>query len=410
MKGVTKSSIGKSLYTSLALACVMFSGYVGPGFSAGTQTVQYYLTRGWIGVFIGPVIVSVLTFVSTYINFEFCRRYRPANFIVSSNIQWRSPALRRVLAVFKDVMFILSTFVGMAAMNSTICGILEYLYQIPTIVTTVVFVVLSVFLAIYGMKVLNATGTFLTVAIIAVLFYVGITGFQTAWPLTQQWMASRATPQDFGFAPLVGYYTMITLVGSTLTSANPIVTSASECIQYKWQSALSALVHALLSFVGTVIFTVLFAGLMPEVASQTLPTLYAMCGLLGTNALVINLFAVLAICCVLSTAVTYMYGISERWAPLFHQKLPQLSQFVWKFLIALFFALVSILGNKIGLIAIVQYGYTGLGVLSLPVLIMPGYFLYPYRIAGDKKRGWLDEDGCWNQERPATEKEYAYGP
>ena len=148
MKGVTKSSIGKALYQSLALACVMFSGYVGPGFSAGTQTVQYYLTRGWIGVFIGPIIVSILTFISTYINFEFSRRYRPQNFIVSSNISWRSPVLRRALAIFKDVMFILSTFVGMAAMNSTICGILEYLYQIPTMVTTIVFVVLSVILAV----------------------------------------------------------------------------------------------------------------------------------------------------------------------------------------------------------------------------------------------------------------------
>ena len=307
-------------------------------------------------------------------------------------------------------MFILSTFVGMAAMNSTICGILEYLYQIPTMVTTIVFVVLSVILAVYGMKVLNATGTFLTVAIIAVMFYIGFSGFHTAWPLTQQWMATKATPQDFGFAPLVGYYTMITLVGSTLTSANPIVTSASECLEYKWQSVLASLVHSILTFVATVIFTVLFAGLMPEVAEQTLPTLYAMCGLLGTSPLIITLFAVLAIACVLSTAVTYMYGISERWAPVINAKVPAVSKFAWKVIIAVFFAVVSILGNKIGLIAIVQYGYTGLGVLSLPVLILPGYFLYPYRIINDRKRGWLDADGCWNQEKPATEKEYAYGP
>ncbi|MDO4488156.1 MAG: hypothetical protein Q4B67_03615 [Eubacteriales bacterium] len=388
----------------------MFSGYVGPGFSAGTQTVQYYLTRGWIGVFIGPIIVSILTYISTYINFEMSRRYRPANFIVASNIQWRSPLLRKILAIFKDVMFILSTFVGMAAMNSTICGILAYLYQIPTWVTTLVFVVLSVFLAIYGMKVLNATGTFLTVAIIVVLFYTGFSGFKTAWPLTQQWMATKATPQDFGFAPIVGYYTMITLVGSTLTSCNPIVTSATECLEYKWQSVLASLVHALLSFIGTVIFTVLFAGLMPEVAEQTLPTLYAMCGLLGTNPLIINLFAILAIACVLSTAVTYMYGISERWAPVFNKMVPALSKFWWKFVIALFFALVSIIGNKIGLIAIVQYGYTGLGALSLPVLILPAYFMYPYRLKEDKKRGWLDEDGCWNQEKSAEDAEYSYGP
>lgn len=42
MKGVSKSSVGKCLYISIALGCVMFSGYVGPGYSAGTQTVQYF--------------------------------------------------------------------------------------------------------------------------------------------------------------------------------------------------------------------------------------------------------------------------------------------------------------------------------------------------------------------------------
>ena len=188
------------------------------------------------------------------------------------------------------------------------------------------------------------------------MFYIGFSGFHTAWPLTQQWMATKATPQDFGFAPLVGYYTMITLVGSTLTSANPIVTSASECLEYKWQAVLASLVHSILTFVATVIFTVLFAGLMPEVAEQTLPTLYAMCGLLGTSPLIITLFAVLAIACVLSTAVTYMYGISERWAPVINAKVPAVSKFAWKVIIAVFFAVVSILGNKIGLIAIVQYG------------------------------------------------------
>lgn len=141
MKGVSKSSVGKCLYISIALGCVMFSGYVGPGYSAGTQTVQYFLTRGWIGVFIGPAIVAVLNFLSTYIGFETCRRYRPNSFIERVQIQWRTSFMRKFVSIFTDVLFIGSTFVGMAAMNSTICSILEYLYQIPTQITTCVFVV-----------------------------------------------------------------------------------------------------------------------------------------------------------------------------------------------------------------------------------------------------------------------------
>lgn len=318
--------------------------------------------------------------------------------------------MRKFVSIFTDVLFIGSTFVGMAAMNSTICSILEYLYQIPTQITTCVFVVASVLLAVYGMKVLNATGTFLTVAILVVLFYVGFSGFHAAWPLTQQWMAQKLTFADFGFNPVYGFYSMITIVGSCLTAANPIVPSATESIEHKWQSLLASLVHAVISFIGTVIFTVLFAALMPEVASQALPTLYAMTGLLGTSPIVIHMFAVLAIACVLSTAVTYMYGISERWAPVFAKRTPKISKFVWKVIIAVFFALVSIVGNQIGLITLVTMGYTVLGVLSFPVAILPGYFLYPYRLVQDKKRGWINEEGVWCAPGKPTDSEYVYLP
>ena len=410
MKAVSNRSAGAAAVNAAALGCVMFGGYAGPGFAAGTQTVQYFLTRGKIGVFIGPLIVAVLTFIAAYINFEISRRWRPDSYIANSNILWRSKTLRRILAILRDLVFLFAVIVGMAAMNSMLCGILRELYGVPAILTTVLFVVLAVLLSVRGRKMLTAAGTVLTVAIIAVLLYVGIPGIAKALPQAREWMAQGLTFADFGFSPVTGFYSMIALTATCLAAANPIVPAASESIGSRGESLIGAAVHAVLSFAATVIFTVIFAGLMPEAASQDLPTLSAMKGLLGTSPVITHIFALLMIACVLSTAVAYMYGISERWALVLHKVSPKHSLSWWKFVLALIFALISMAGSRIGLVKLMQYGFTYISMISFPIFVLPMYFLYPYRVKGDKRRGWLNEKGEWKEDGDPQEKQYAYGP
>ena len=75
----TKKSGFASMLASASLGAVMFSSYVGPGFASGTQTVQYFLTKGWIGVFLGLIVCGALALIVNLMTFEFNRVYRPLN-------------------------------------------------------------------------------------------------------------------------------------------------------------------------------------------------------------------------------------------------------------------------------------------------------------------------------------------
>ncbi len=66
-----------------SICAVMYSAYVGPGFASGTQTVSYFLNKGWIGVFIDPLVAGLLNFIFNLLLFETniiytCKTYRRA--------------------------------------------------------------------------------------------------------------------------------------------------------------------------------------------------------------------------------------------------------------------------------------------------------------------------------------------
>jgi uncharacterized membrane protein YkvI len=373
--------------------------------------VQYFLTRGWIGVFIGPIIVGVLVYFSTYITFDASRRYRPASFRVLRQIYWRSPIMRRVMADYSDVIYLLACLVATATMNAVLGNILYSLFGISKIITSVFYIVASIILAVYGMKILNLAGSIMTAAILFVIFYVAFLGLGKAWPLASAWMAQGLTPANFGFGAIRGYYSMIVIVGSMCIGGTAMVPTVTEAFEHHWQCVVSALIHTVLSIVSTIIFTILFAGLMPDVASQQLPTMYAMRVLIGASPFLTFLFGMLAVGCVLSTGVAMNYGLAERWAPQFAKMWPKLTYFQWKFILLSAVALFALVGQKVGVITLISYGYTYLGMASFPANYLPIFFLYPYRIMNDKKRGWLDKStGEWKMSEPANSPQYSYGP
>ena len=50
-------------YSALSLSALMFCSYSGPGFASGTQTMSYFMTKGYIGVFIGPILCGLIVFI-----------------------------------------------------------------------------------------------------------------------------------------------------------------------------------------------------------------------------------------------------------------------------------------------------------------------------------------------------------
>src|SRR5699024_8488358 len=101
-----------------ALAALMFSTYIGPGYASGTQTVSFYLTKGSVGVFTAPLVLGILSFFWCLIVFEFNRVYRPRDYREQSDMIYRKPVTQNVMGIFKEIIAFLQVFVVVSAMIS----------------------------------------------------------------------------------------------------------------------------------------------------------------------------------------------------------------------------------------------------------------------------------------------------
>ena len=82
-----------NLAAIFSICAVMYSAYVGPGFASGTQTVSYFLNKGYIGVIIGPLAAGVLCFVFNLLLFEINRVYTPKTYREAYNTIYRAKGL-----------------------------------------------------------------------------------------------------------------------------------------------------------------------------------------------------------------------------------------------------------------------------------------------------------------------------
>ena len=101
---------------AFSLAALMFSVYVGPGFASGTQTLTYFMTKGWFGIFLGPILCGLLVFVWCFLFFEFNRKYKPRDFRQQNDMLYTNKYVKKALGILVDVSAVVQIFLVVAAM------------------------------------------------------------------------------------------------------------------------------------------------------------------------------------------------------------------------------------------------------------------------------------------------------
>ena len=96
-----------------SICAVMYSAYVGPGFASGTQTVSYFLNKGWIGVFVGPLVAGVLCFIFNLLLFEINRIYKPNTYREAYNTIYRNKGLQTFFGTFKEIQVIVVVLIAL---------------------------------------------------------------------------------------------------------------------------------------------------------------------------------------------------------------------------------------------------------------------------------------------------------
>lgn len=385
----SKNGLAHLMTGPVGLGALMFATYVGPGFASGTQTTSYMLTKGWIGVFLGPTVVGILAFVWCCLVNEFNRLYRPKNYREQSDMIYHNPVMRTAMGVFVDIVGVLQILLVTASMVSGAANLFNQMWGIPMAVGTLIFSAVILLLTLSGTGLVLKVGSVLTCCILLVTVYIGAVGIGVAWPATQAWLAQRIPPSAYGFTTFGAWYTIVTFVNNFISGRNAAVPASLESLQTRKDSIVASLVNALLCVLSTMVYTVIFAAGMPDILSESIPTLYALREIIGASKGSQAVYVIIALAAMLSTGVSLMYGAIAR----FHD----IVKGVWKtgsepainaFIVVVFIVLSTAL-STFGILAIIGIGYTYLGYVSVPLMVFLWFFTIPYRMYKDKKDGCL---------------------
>ena len=375
-----------------SICAVMYSAYVGPGFASGTQTVSYFLNKGWIGVFIGPLVAGVLCFIFNLLLFEINRIYKPNTYREAYNTIYRNKALQAFFGTFKEIQVIVVVLIALSAQISTTAILLNTMFGVPKMVGTVLFCAAVLLLALWGADLLRKVGTVLGLAILVICAYVAVICLGNAWPAAMEFVRSRVSYTEFGFTTARAWFSMLMIVVFFMNGYEACVPASKGIINTRKDVFVESLVTALLCSVSTMIFTVIFAAGMPGILKEEIPTLWAINNLSNAGMISKVLYVIFAIAAMLSSSVAFIFTVCNRFEPLIEKVWKNSTGFTRKFVIAMVFILICTFGSTFGLLNIIKYGYGTFTTIVGPVMLVPLIISVPYRLMKDRENGIIDEN------------------
>lgn len=383
----------KSSFAAIFSICaVMYSAYVGPGFASGTQTVSYFLNKGWIGVIIGPLVAGILCFIFNLLLFEINRIYTPNTYREAYNTIYRAKGLQLFFGTFKEIQVIVVVLIALSAQISTTATLLFQLFGLPKLVGTVLFCLAVLLLALFGADLLRKVGTVLGICILLICGYVAVICLGNAWEPAMDFLARRVSYTEYGFTAPRAWFSMLMIVVFFMNGYEACVPASIGIIKTRKDVFVESLVTALLCSLSTMIFTIIFAAGMPEILKEEIPTLWAINELSNAGWISRILYVVFAVAAMLSSSVAFIFTVCNRFEPLIQKVWVKSTGFSRKLVIALVFILICTFGSSFGLLNIIKYGYGTFTTIVGPVMLVPLIVSVPYRLYKDRKDGILTDN------------------
>ena len=394
-----KSVLKSTWAAAFTVASVWFGTHVGGGFASGNQVIQYYSNYGYTSV-IFPILAMGLLAVVMYIMMKFAKLSGFTNYKDTYAALYPKPWME----VFFEIFYIV---IVLAAMASAVAGAGEVLASFigvkyigaGKVTMNLVIVAALIILTIFGIKLVRAASTVLSVSIIvitALLVVFGLTADydSIAAQLTSQYNVelaeyTNATAtaiwkgvlvyaafQCVSIPPMIAAANELSLKGVKKANIlgwlmNGFALAASGWMLTKWYPLLASLDNAGKEFLAA----------NPTATAATDPIVAYATALGIPNQTVLNLigikwllvaFSVLLFCAFMSTCVTLVYTMIQRFEGKFFPNTIKNDKLRGTIVAALVIAICFAI-SLLGLTDIVKYAYGYDGYYSIVVIVIPAF-------------------------------------
>ena len=394
-----KSVLKSTWAAAFTVASVWFGTHVGGGFASGNQVIQYYSNYGYTSV-IFPILAMGLLAVVMYIMMKFAKLSGFTNYKDTYAALYPKPWME----VFFEIFYIV---IVLAAMASAVAGAGEVLANfigVPyvgagKVTMNLVIVAVLIILTIFGIKLVRAASTVLSVAIIvitALLVVFGLTADydSIAAQLTSQYNVelaeyTNATAtaiwkgvlvyaafQCVSIPPMIAAANELSLKGVKKANIlgwlmNGLALAASGWMLTKWYPLLASLQNAGKEFLAAnPTATVATDPIVAYATALGIPN-QTVLNLIGIKWLMVA-FSVLLFCAFMSTCVTLVYTMIQRFEGKFFPNTIKNDKLRGTIVAALVIAICFAI-SLLGLTDIVKYAYGYDGYYSIVVIVIPAF-------------------------------------
>lgn len=371
---------------AFTVASVWFGTHVGGGFASGNQVVNYFSQYGWMAV-VFPIIAMGILALCMYVVMKFAKLNGFTNYKDTFSALYPKPWMEVFFEIFYIVILLAAVAAAVAGAGEVLANFFGVDYSVTSnkLIFNLLIVAVLIILSIFGVKLVVAASTVLSIAILISTAAVVIAGFAVDYDaISAELLAANGlqaaaytdSPLKAAFLGIVVYAAFqcvsipamiaagegLTLKGIKRANIlgwlmNGLALAASAAMLCRWYPLLAALQAG-----GVEGFTTAASG----IPNQTVLTLVGIKWLMA-------IFSVLLFSAFVSTSVTLVFTMIQRFQGFCFPKAIKSEKvrgvIVGCVVIGICFAL-SLLG--LGNIIKYAYGYDGyyaILVIFIPVLI-----------------------------------------
>ncbi|WP_312700138.1 hypothetical protein [Sedimentibacter sp.] len=347
----------------IGIAAVWFGTHVGPGIASGKQVASYYGAYGKLGMFT-PFIAMILLGWAIYYALEYSRINNISNFKTFTN-KFFHP-YEKLFSTFFEICFLVTCLLAPGLCIATSAQLLNQFFGLNVWVGTIIMVVLSVILVMYGASLVKAASTGLTLGILTILAIIVSLGISKgSGNIVLNW--GNTTFSEFGIWAAV--WSAISYAGFQSTGIIGNCISVSEGLTSKKDSARTAVLGASVNALMLAVIVIVNYGFLPESIDSLLPNFYIV-QQIGIPALetVYVLFVIMAS---LSTIITFAFSVIVRFKnkTVFVNNIK--SEKSISLIIVLIMLTLDVIVSTFGIAKIINIGYKYLGYFSIFVVLFP---------------------------------------
>ncbi|EJO5347691.1 amino acid permease [Clostridium botulinum] len=353
---VKQKKSGVPIY--LGIASVWFGAHCGPGVASGKQTAVFYSEFGkW--AFITPVIAMLLMGLCIYYSVEYARLAKAKNFRELTDKLFYP--YEKVFSAFFEITFIATVLMVVGGCIATGAVVLNEYIGLPISVGTIILVIATILLSMYGANIVRSASTIMTIFIIGCLIAMVVLGLLSPkGNFTGNWDAKSFSD----VSPIKAIVMAVVYTGFQSAGNIANAVSVSQGIESRKESRKAAII-------GMILNTLLILGIVfllfayPDSVKETLPN-YFVADKVGSSALLLS-YVVMVILAVMSTNVSFSFAVVARYG----EKLPMKPGIKRDFVVTLILMILCVVVSALGLDAIVGKGYKYLGYACIFIVVIP---------------------------------------